>query len=143
VQTGDPKHSHTESEKRERVPRVSTSLGHLSMSVPHVSTSLVHLTHVGPTCLTKWVPLMPRVSISLVHLPNPCHMAEHSQISQRHMAGPDWSTSQATATWQPVNGLQQQEKCQMAAHREATSACQCHMAVSYWSTSAMWAPPLH
>jgi hypothetical protein len=39
VQTGDLKHTHTESEKRESVPRVSTSL--------------VHLTHVGPTYLTS------------------------------------------------------------------------------------------
>jgi hypothetical protein len=53
VQTEDPKHTHTESEKRECVTRVSTSLGHLSMSVPRVSTSLVHLTHVGPTYLTS------------------------------------------------------------------------------------------
>jgi hypothetical protein len=38
VQTGDLKYTHTESEKREGVPRDSTSL--------------VHLTHVGPTYLT-------------------------------------------------------------------------------------------
>jgi hypothetical protein len=53
VQIGDLKHTHTGSEKRERererVPRDSTSLGHLSMSVPRGSTSLVHHTHVGPT----------------------------------------------------------------------------------------------
>jgi hypothetical protein len=70
VQTGDPKHTYTESEKREGVTRVSTSLGHLSMSEPRVNTSLVHLTHVGPTHLT-----------SGSHL---CHVA----VSQ-------WSTSAA------------------------------------------------
>jgi hypothetical protein len=118
---------------------------HLIGPPQHVSATCRHFIGSPHPCGSymsdKWVPLMPRVSISLVHLPSPCHMAKRSQISQRHMAVPDWSTSQATATWQPVNGPQQQKKCQMATHREATSTCQCHMAVSYWSTSAMWTSP--
>jgi hypothetical protein len=57
--------------ERERVPRVNTSLGHLSMSVPCVGTSLVHLTYVGHIYLTSGPPLMPRGSTSLVHLTQP------------------------------------------------------------------------
>jgi hypothetical protein len=113
------------------------------MSVPRVSTSLVHFTHVGPTCLT-----------SGSHL---CH------VSIFH-----WSISPALATWQntlrflkntwqsligphhkplPFGSLwmvhSNKEKCQMAASEWATSTAECHMALPYWSTSAMWAPPYH
>jgi hypothetical protein len=115
VQIGDLKPTHTESEKRERVPRVSTSLGHLSMSVPRVSTSLVHLTHVGPTCLT-----------SGSHL---CHVA-----------APHWSTSPTLATWQ--NTLRSPRDTWQALigphHRPYHHSC--HMAACEWSTAAREVP---
>jgi hypothetical protein len=44
-------HSQNQRRERERVPRVSTSLGHLSMLVPHGTLLLVHLSHVGPTTI--------------------------------------------------------------------------------------------
>jgi hypothetical protein len=143
MQTGDPKHT----QLNQRRERERATCHHLIGPPQHVSATCQHF--IGPPhpcgshMSDKWVPLMSRVSISLVHLPSPCHMAEHSQISQRHMAVPDWSTSQATATWQPVNGPQQQEKCQMAASEWAISTAECHMTLPYWSTSAMWAPPYH
>jgi hypothetical protein len=123
VQTGDPKHTHTESEKRESVTRVSTSLGHLSMPVPRVSTSLVHLIHVGPTCLTSGSHLF---HVSAPHWstsPSPCHMAEHSltqsdqtetysSISLVHII----SHITISATWQLVNGPHQQLLHQTETH---------------------------
>jgi hypothetical protein len=133
---------HTQNQRRERVPRVSTSLGHLSMSVPRVSTSLVHLTHVGPTCLTSGSHLchmpVPHWSTS----PSPCHMAKHS-LTQSDLPETHGSTSlvhitghiTTSATWQPVNGPHQQGKCQMAQSQEATSTCLCHMALYYRATS--------
>jgi hypothetical protein len=132
------------------VSRVSTSLGHLSMSVPRVSTSLVHLIHVGPTCLTSGSHLCHMTTPHWSTSPSPCHMAEHS-LTQSDLLETHDSTSlvhitghiTTPATWQPVNGPQQQGRCHMAAHREATLACQCHMAVFYWSTSARWVLPLY
>jgi hypothetical protein len=58
-----------------------------------------------------------------------------------------WATSYATSTLWPFGSVWMvhsiERECQMAAHREAISVCQCHMTISYWPTSAMWAPPLH
>jgi hypothetical protein len=102
VQTRDLKHTHTESEKRERVPRVSTLLGHLSMSVPRVSTSLVHLTHVGPSCATcqhligpphpalaTWQNTLPPRD-TWQHLIGPHHRPHHHIC---HMTTCEWSTT--------------------------------------------------
>jgi hypothetical protein len=84
------------------VPRVSTSLGHLSMSVPRVSTSLVHLTHVGPTYLTSGSHLchvtVNQWSMSAATSPGrykwpdligPHHRPHHHSC---HMAICEWST---------------------------------------------------
>jgi hypothetical protein len=127
---------HAQNQIREKECHVSaphwvTSACQCHVSAPHWSTSpmwVPHIWQVGPTYAT-WQ------STS-----GPCQQLLH----QIETSGQIWLGHISTAaTWQPVNGPQQQGRCQMAAHREATSACQCHMAVSHWSTSAMWAPSLH
>jgi hypothetical protein len=139
VQIGDLKQTHTESEKRERVPHVSTSFDHLSLSMSRVSTSLVHLTHVGPTCLTSGSTHATWPSTS-----GPCQQPLHQtetqgQIWLGHIIG----HISTIATWQCVNGAQYWKGVPDDSTQRSHLNCACHMAGYNWSTSPLWAPPWH
>jgi hypothetical protein len=71
----------------------------------------------------------------------PCHTVPGTcgQILLGHIRG----CINTNATWRCAIGGQQKEGCQMVTPKEATSSQACHMAVSYWSTSAMWTPPCY
>jgi hypothetical protein len=120
VQTGDPKHTYTESEKREGVTRVSISLGHL---MPRVSTPLVHLSHVGPTPLQTWQvgPTYATWQSAIDPHQQPPHTTARqmaacyktTSTAQCHVAFPCWSTS--LNSWHmaeyPLTQSDQTEQC--------------------------------
>jgi hypothetical protein len=120
VQTGDLKHTHTESEERERE---SATCQHLIGPPQHVSATCQHL--IGPPhpygshMSDKWVPLVPRVSTSLVHLTQPL---PHGITLSHPVRSP-------RDTWQHLIGPH---------HRPHHHIC--HMANSEWSTAAREVP---
>jgi hypothetical protein len=118
---------------RIREEREGATCQHLIGPPQHVSAMCQHI--IGPPhpcgshISDKWVPLMSHGSQLVVHVSS--RFTRHRQVARF-----DWATS---ALW-PLGSVWVvhciERECQMAAHREATSACQCHMTVSYWSTSA-------
>jgi hypothetical protein len=140
-------------------PHWTTSACQCHVSAPHWSTS------------PMWVPLMPRVSTSLVHLTQPmprgiilfnpvrfprdtwqaligphhrphqhsCHLAAYewsTSASSCHMAQPQKATSLSLCHMAGHNRATSSNLCHMAQLHQATSTQLCHMAVLYSATSA-------
>jgi hypothetical protein len=146
VQTGDLKHTHKESEKRESVPRVSTSLVHLTHVGPTYLTSESHLCHVA---VNQW-------SMSAATSPGrdkcPDLIGPHQHNC--HMAACEWSTAareramwqhtekspqHVSATWQSPIGPPQQ----CGPHHYTNLTCGphlCHVSAYDGGTSALNMP---
>jgi hypothetical protein len=108
VQTGDPKHIHTELEGRESVTRVSISLGHLSATCQHP---------IGP----------PQPGGPHHHTDLTC--GPHQRATWQDLTGPPHPPS---ATWQPCSNTPHSPLSHMATPQHHTSTLQCHMAAGHW-----------